>query len=98
MFLGLEDCELILFDKKELSAILSKEHTMLFNQLLSRRVGRLQRRVLMLMGAPAKDRYNYFLETYPELLNRVPQKMIASYLGIMPQTLSTLRRNKGKGK
>lgn len=94
----LEDCELILFDKKELSAILSKEHTMLFNQLLSRRVGRLQRRVLMLMGAPAKDRYNYFLETYPELLNRVPQKMIASYLGIMPQTLSTLRRNKGKGK
>jgi len=94
----LEDCEVILFDKKELSVILSKEHTVIFNQLLSRRIGRLQRRVLMLMGAPAKDRYDYFLETYPELLNRVPQKMIASYLGIMPQTLSTLRSNLVKGK
>ena len=94
----LEDCEVIPFDKKELSVILSKEHTVVFNQLLSRRIGRLQRRVLMLMGAPAKDRYDYFLETYPELLNRVPQKMIASYLGIMPQTLSTLRSNLAKGK
>ena len=45
----------------------------------------------MLMGAPAADRYVYFLDTYPELQNRVPQKMIASYLGITPQTLSSIR-------
>lgn len=87
----LEDCEVIFFDKEKLLTFLSKEHTMIFNQLLSRRIGRLQRRVLMLMGAPAIDRYGYFLEIYPELPNRVPQKMIASYLGITPQTLSSIR-------
>ncbi|MFP2996814.1 Crp/Fnr family transcriptional regulator [Spongiivirga sp. MCCC 1A20706] len=87
----LEDCEVILFDKEQLLTILSKEHTVIFNQLLSRRIGRLQRRVLMLMGAPAIDRYAYFLEIYPELPIRVPQKMIASYLGISPQTLSSIR-------
>lgn len=43
-------------------------------------MGKLQRRVLMLMGSPAIDRYNYFLETFPELRNRIPQRMMASYL------------------
>lgn len=87
----LEDSEVILFNKEELENELSKEQLVMFNQMLSRRIGRLQRRVLMLMGSPAIDRYQYFLETYPQLPNRIPQKMIASYLGIAPQTLSTIR-------
>jgi len=88
----LEDSEVILFNKDCLfKADLPKEKIVKNVLLLSRRIGRLQRRVLMLMEAPAKDRYKYFLETYPELPNRIPQKMIASYLGIMPQTLSTIR-------
>jgi CRP-like cAMP-binding protein len=87
----LEDCEVIFFSKEQLLSILSREHMMIFNQLLSRRIGRLQRRVLMLMGTPAVDRYNYFLEIYPELLAKVSQRMIASYLGITPQTLSSIR-------
>ncbi|MDG1332779.1 MAG: Crp/Fnr family transcriptional regulator [Crocinitomicaceae bacterium] len=94
----LEDCEVIFFDKDELLTLLSKEHTAIFNHLLSRRIGRLQRRVLMLMGTPAIDRYNYFLEIYPELPSRVPQKMIASYLGITPQTLSSIRSEIGRKK
>ncbi|MEM6803177.1 MAG: hypothetical protein AAF696_17355 [Bacteroidota bacterium] len=55
-------------------------------------MGILQRRVLMLMSSPAIDRYLYFIETYPELPNRIPQHMIATYLGITPQALSTIRR------
>lgn len=89
----LEDSEVLLFNNKILfNADLSRAQIEENVQLLSRRIGRLQRRVLMLMEAPAINRYKYFLEIYPELPNRVPQKMIASYLGIMPQTLSTLRK------
>jgi hypothetical protein len=51
----------------------------------------------MLLGSPAIDRYKIFLEMYPELPNRIPQKMIASYLGIMPQTLSAIRSKIAKG-
>ena len=43
------------------------------------------------------DRYKCFLEIYPEHPNRVPQKMIASYIGVMPQTLSTIRSKITKG-
>ena len=32
-----------------------------------------------------------FLETYPKIPNRVPQRMVASYLGITPQVLSKIR-------
>jgi CRP-like cAMP-binding protein len=61
-------------------------------RLLARRVGVLQRRVLMLMSAPARERYLYFLDTYPELTHRLSLKHIASYLGITPEALSKIRR------
>lgn len=88
----LEDSEVIVFNKDCLfKADLPKEELVDNTQLLYRRMGKLQRRVLMLMGSPAIDRYTYFLNTYPELPNRVPQHMIATYLGITPQSLSKIR-------
>lgn len=63
---------------------------------LIRRLGVLQKRVIMLMGASALERYEHFLDTYPEIVQRVPQKMIASYLGITPEALSTVRRNRSR--
>lgn len=88
----LEDCEVIIFDRDSLFKSDSTKDALIQNaQLLYRRMAVLQRRVLMLMSAPAIDRYNYFVETHPELPNRVPQHMIATYLGITPQALSTIR-------
>lgn len=88
----LEDCEVVLFDKDRLfKTELNREAITQNAQMLYRRMGVLQRRVLMLMSSPAADRYQYFLQTHPELPNRVPQHMIATYLGITPQALSTIR-------
>ena len=88
----LEDSEIVIFNKDCLfEADLSKDKMVHNAQLLYRRMAKLQRRVLMLLGSPAIDRYTYFLNTYPELPNRIPQRMIASYLGITPQALSTIR-------
>ena len=39
-----------------------------------------------------EDRYQKLLETQPDLVNRVPQYMIASYLGIQPESLSRIRK------
>jgi CRP-like cAMP-binding protein len=87
-----EESEVIILDrslliKSELNIAQLKKNV----NLLSRRVAVLQRRVIMLMSASAKDRYELFLKTYPKIPNRVPQRMIASYLGITPQALSTIR-------
>jgi CRP-like cAMP-binding protein len=60
---------------------------------LIKRIGALQKRVIMLMSASAAERYDHFLKTYPQITQRVPQRMIASYLGITPETLSRVRKS-----
>ncbi|MEM8888524.1 MAG: Crp/Fnr family transcriptional regulator [Bacteroidota bacterium] len=89
----LEDSEVVVFDRNRLFTSSTKANKVEDHfKLLYRRMGVLQRRVLMLMSAPAPDRYKYFLDAYPDLPNRIPQHMIAAYLGITPQALSTIRR------
>ncbi|MEM9936439.1 MAG: Crp/Fnr family transcriptional regulator, partial [Bacteroidota bacterium] len=56
------------------------------------RMDTLQKRVIMLLSASASERYEDFIKTYPDIVQRVPQKMIASYLGITPQALSKVKR------
>ena len=94
----IEDSEVIFLKKHHAEeANLSKEKMFQNMQKLWRNMAKLKHRILMLLGSPAIDRYKYFLEMYPELPNRIPQKMIASYLGIMPQTLSAIRSKIAKG-
>ncbi len=44
------------------------------------------------MTLTAEERYNNLMKKKPELLQRVSQKHIASYLGITPQSLSRIRK------
>jgi CRP-like cAMP-binding protein len=39
----------------------------------------------------AEERYNSLVQEHPEIVQRVPQKLIASYLGITPVSLSRIR-------
>lgn len=57
-----------------------------------KRLAVLQKRIIMLMSATALERYNHFVATYPQIVQRVPQKMIASYLGITPEALSRVKK------
>ncbi|WP_294219111.1 Crp/Fnr family transcriptional regulator [uncultured Chryseobacterium sp.] len=52
----------------------------------------LQDRINSLLGETAEERYMKFIRMYPDLLLRVPQWMIASYLGITPESLSRVRK------
>ena len=61
-----------------------------------KRLSVLQKRVIMLMSATAIERFEHFEQTYPNIIQRVPQKMIASYLGIAPETLSKIKRERHK--
>lgn len=55
------------------------------------RISVLQKRVIMLMSSSAIERYEHFVSTYPQIIQRVPQKMIASYLGITPEASSKVK-------
>ncbi|EON76036.1 cAMP-binding protein [Lunatimonas lonarensis] len=46
-----------------------------------------------LISEKASDRYERLLKEKPDLLQRVPQKYIAAYLGVKPESLSRIRKN-----
>jgi len=50
----------------------------------------LQKRILSLMSQKAEERYTQFVQLYPNLIDRVPKALIASYLGITRETLSRM--------
>ena len=60
--------------------------------ILQNHIRNLQNRVNLLISATAEERYLDFIKMYPNLTQRVPQWMIASYLGITPESLSRVRK------
>ncbi|UTW63796.1 Crp/Fnr family transcriptional regulator [bacterium SCSIO 12741] len=78
---ALEDTSVVIRDK-DLS------QTTLNSHAIARRMLVLQRRIIMLMSFSGLQRYEHFIKTYPDLTQRVSQRMIASYLGITPEALS----------
>lgn len=56
-----------------------------------------QRRIISTLTRTAEERYTDFLDTYPTLVNRLPQYVLASYLGMTTQFLSRIRKAILKG-
>ncbi len=54
-------------------------------------------RILNTITLDGRERFETFARKYPALLNRLPQKHIASYLGITPVFLSRIRATAAKG-
>ena len=71
-----------------------------FRLIVQKAYASMSRRVVRNHSMLAKDRYQLFLESYPEIVKRFPKYMIASYLGITKEFLSMIRKelaNEGKG-
>ncbi len=90
---ALEETEVELLDKDTFEQMNKTQSNTVSTEVerLMKRAAVLQKRVLLLMSATAKERYEDFIKTYPNIVQRVPQKMIASYLGITPEALSKIR-------
>lgn len=58
---------------------------------LERHTAAKDKRIVGTLTRSAAERYQEFLETYPSIALRVPQWMVASYLGISPETVSRIR-------
>jgi CRP-like cAMP-binding protein len=68
-----------------------------FRILMQNSYVREQLRTLQNLSLTAEERYNGFLEKYPDMVRRLTQKQIASYLGITPEFLSSIRKKMSKG-
>lgn len=64
----------------------------IFRIMVENKHNELQNRVLQNISSTAVERYFSFLAHYPNLSNRLPNTLIASYIGITPEFLSKIRR------
>jgi len=91
---ALENSELILISKNNFDHLCAEIPAFndMVNAVLQKSFLAAQSRIHTFISLTAEEKYSKFLEKYPHLPMRVPQGMIASYIGITPETLSRLRR------
>ncbi len=69
----------------------------IFKVIIENKFVELQTRVLQNISSTAQERYQSFLEQYPQLALRLPNTQIDSYLGITPEFLSKMRNERKPG-
>jgi hypothetical protein len=52
----------------------------------------MQKRLTSIISSPLEERYTNFTALYPNIVQHAPQHLIASYMGLQPETLSRGRR------
>jgi len=65
-----------------------------FRIMMQRALSASQLRVKMIYQLSKEEMYRHFNNSYPRFFQRVPQYMIASYLGLTPEYMSELRKRK----
>ena len=93
---ALEDAELILISKSAEEEILNKipQYEHFIRLQIQGAYLALQKRLTAMFNLTTEEKYSRLLNSYPDIVQRVPQHMIASYLGLTPETLSRARNPK----
>jgi CRP-like cAMP-binding protein len=92
---AIEDSELLLIDGPSHQMLVDQvaPYAAAFQKGLQRHAAAKDQRIVSSLSASAEERYLEFLRVYPSIVLRVPQSMLASYLGVTPETVSRIRKN-----
>jgi CRP-like cAMP-binding protein len=95
---ALEDSEVLLIDGPSHLRLVETVagYAAAFRTGLQRHAAAKDQRIVSALSATAEERYLEFLRVYPSIASRVPQAMLASYLGMTPETVSRIRKNRSR--
>ena len=90
----IEPTEVIQFTKQNEEELMDKlpQVERLFHKKVQKAFVSAQRRIILNLSLTAKERYLLFKKQYPSIEQRIPQYMIASYLGITKEFFSKLKK------
>lgn len=93
---ALEDCEVLRLSKVDFDQLVAKSPAIntYFRAILEKRHIADQRRIQYMFNMTGEEIYDHFSQNNPAFLQRVPQYMLASYLGFTPEFLSKIRKKK----
>src|SRR5262249_619282 len=91
---AIEDSDVLLIDPLSHEELVERVpgYAAAFRKGLQRRAAAREERIVNTLSKSAAERYLDFLATYPSIATRVPQWMLASYLGVSPETISRIRK------
>jgi CRP-like cAMP-binding protein len=95
---AIEDTELVLITKTNFDRLCQEIPALndMVNAIINKSFIISQNRIHSAIAFTAEQKYLDFVQKYPDLSLRAPQAMIASYLGITPETLSRVRKETAK--
>jgi CRP-like cAMP-binding protein len=91
---AIEDSELVLITRSasdELRKLSPKYQEFIF-QATSEAYIQSEKRITSTISLNLEERYKELTANYPDIIHRIPQHMIASYMGLNPETLSRVRK------
>jgi CRP-like cAMP-binding protein len=91
---AIEDSELLVINYNDLHRIFNaaKHGNLLGRIIIEHRFDVMVNQLLSIYMHTHEERYKKFIENYSGLSQRIPQYLIASYVGVKPQSLSRIRR------
>jgi len=95
---AVEDSDVLLLPKQELDKLYNEipAFERFFRILAENALVTVQQRLIDNLSLTAKERYANFCKRYPLLIERLPQKQVASYIGVTPEFLSKMLKSKNK--
>ena len=92
---AIEDTEVLLLNKEDLDKLYTAvpKFERFFRILAENSIASHQQRLVNNLSLSAAERYNNFCQLYPSLIQNLPQKQVASYIGVTPEFLSKMLSN-----
>jgi len=93
---AVEQSTIVAFDQSLLNSLFEKlpQLERYFRLVLEKSYGAAQWRIRYMYSLSKEEMYKHFSTSFPAFVQRVPQYMLASYLGLTPEYLSEIRRKK----
>ena len=97
---ALEDSIILQLDYEKEQELKLQNHKFetFFRIVAERGLASQQRRIISILTQTAEERYENFLNKYPQIVQRVPQYALASYLGMTTEFLSRIRNKRASKK
>lgn len=90
---AMEDSDLIVWTRDNMNELFEAipAFKLFSEQVKEQSINDSQQRILINISYTAEEKYKAFIKSFPEVFNRVPLHMVASYLGVSRETLSRIR-------
>ncbi len=96
---AIEDCEILVVNYEDLQDLFNTVHNgnLIGRLILEHRFGVMVSQLLAVYMQSHEERYRSFIDQYSDLAQRIPQYLIASYVGVKGPSLSRIRRRFATG-